>query len=149
MINTTSERLKARHFFICQYFSFCEQLKFRSKLSFITSGPVQGFPSDHAQTNLSATETSQSVENIFEVRSDIILSIERITKVPGPEVIKLFSCSTQLSTKFQLLIKTKIPKSKDVSCFKSLRCGIYHADVKIPTLVGILTFMSRINFVLS
>ena len=26
-----------------------------------------------------------------------------------PEVIKLFSCSTQLSTKFQLLIKTKIP----------------------------------------
>ena len=26
----------------------------------------------------------------------------------GPEVIKLFSCSTQLSTKFQLLIKTKI-----------------------------------------
>ena len=29
---------------------------------------------------------------------------------PGLEVIKLFSCSTQLSTKFQLLIKTKIPK---------------------------------------
>ena len=31
-----------------------------------------------------------------------------------PEVIKLFSCSTQLST-FQLLIKTKIPTNKDVS----------------------------------
>ena len=29
--------------------------------------------------------------------------------------------STQLSTKFQLLIKTKIPTNKDVSCFKSLR----------------------------
>ena len=28
MINTTSERLKARHFFICWYFSFHEQLKF-------------------------------------------------------------------------------------------------------------------------
>ena len=27
---------------------------------------------------------------------------------PGPKVIKLFSCSTQLSTKFQLLIKAKI-----------------------------------------
>ena len=26
----------------------------------------------------------------------------------GPEVIKLFSCSTQLSIKFQLLIKTQI-----------------------------------------
>ena len=33
MINTTSERLKARHFLICRYFSFYEQLKFRAKLS--------------------------------------------------------------------------------------------------------------------
>ena len=38
MINTTSEILKARNFFICQYFSFYEQLKFHEK-SFITSGP--------------------------------------------------------------------------------------------------------------
>ena len=40
----------------------------------------------------------------------------------GPEVIKLFSCSTQLSTKFIQLI-----------------------NVKIPTIVGILTFSSMIN----
>ena len=33
MINTTSERLKARKFFICQYFSFHEQLKFHAQLS--------------------------------------------------------------------------------------------------------------------
>ena len=33
MINTTSERLKARNFFICQYFSFYEQLKFCAQLS--------------------------------------------------------------------------------------------------------------------
>ena len=46
---------------------------------------------------------------------------------PGREVIKLFACSTQLSTKFQPLIKTKIPSNKDVSSFKSLRCCIYHA----------------------
>ena len=32
-INTTSERLKARNFLICQYFSFYEQLKFRAQLS--------------------------------------------------------------------------------------------------------------------
>ena len=42
-INTTSERLKARNFFICLYFSFYEQLKFCAQLeyekSFITSGP--------------------------------------------------------------------------------------------------------------
>ena len=41
---------------------------------------------------------------------------------PGPEVIKLFSCSTQLSMKFFLLI-----------------------TVKMPTVVGILTFMGRKN----
>ena len=40
----------------------------------------------------------------------------------GPEVIKLFSCSTQMSTKFILLI-----------------------NVKMPTIVGILTFISMIN----
>ena len=92
---------------------------------------------------------------------------------PGPEVINLFSRSTQLSTKFQLLVETKIPIYEEVSCFKSLRCCIYHADkcenasnclhfniyehvifiilinVKIPTIVGILTFISRINFELS
>ena len=43
-------------------------------------------------------------------------------KQPGQEVIKLFSCSTQLSTKFILLI-----------------------NVKMPTIVGILTFISMIN----
>ena len=42
---------------------------------------------------------------------------------PGPEVIKLFSCSAQLRLKFILLI-----------------------NVKMPTIVGILTFMSRINY---
>ena len=33
MINTTSERLKARNFFICRYFSSYEQLKFRAQVS--------------------------------------------------------------------------------------------------------------------
>ena len=33
LINTTSERLKARNFFICWYFSFYEQLKFRAQLT--------------------------------------------------------------------------------------------------------------------
>ena len=40
----------------------------------------------------------------------------------GSEVIKLFSCSTQLSTKFILLI-----------------------NVKMPIIVGIFTFISMIN----
>ena len=33
VINTTSERLKARNFFICRHFSFYKQLKFRAQLS--------------------------------------------------------------------------------------------------------------------
>ena len=41
---------------------------------------------------------------------------------PGPEIIKLFSRTTQLSMKFILLI-----------------------NVKMPTVVGILTFISMIN----
>ena len=32
VINTASERLKARNFFICQYFSFYEQLKVHAQL---------------------------------------------------------------------------------------------------------------------
>ena len=43
----------------------------------------------------------------------------------GPEVIKLFSCSALLRLKFILLI-----------------------NVKMPTIVGILTFISRINYCL-
>ena len=43
----------------------------------------------------------------------------------GPEVIKLFSCSTQLSMKFFLLI-----------------------NIKMPTIVVILTFMSGKNSIL-
>ena len=50
------------------------------------------------------------------------LSIDTSSERPGPEVIKLFSCSTQQSTKFILLI-----------------------NVKMPTIVGILTFVSMTN----
>ena len=46
-----------------------------------------------------------------------------IMETPGPVVIKLFSCSAQLRLKFILLI-----------------------NVKMPTIVGILTFISRINY---
>ena len=63
-----------------------------------------------------------------------------------PEVIKLFSCSTQLSTNFQLLIKLKYQVSA-----LSLSDVVYIMliNVKMPTIVGILTFMSRISFVLT
>ena len=41
----------------------------------------------------------------------------QLTKQPGPEVIKYFSCSTQQSTTFQLLIKTKISTNEEVYSF--------------------------------
>ena len=78
-------------------------------------------------------------------------SEELFSLCSGPEVTKLFSCSNQLSTEFQLLIQTKIPINEEVSFSnKSLRCKlIMLINVKMPTIVGILTFMSRINFMLS
>ena len=57
----------------------------------------------------------------------VFATIGLVGEISGPEVVKLFSCSTQLSMKFFLLI-----------------------NVKMPTNVGILTFMSgKIAFCLS
>ena len=58
----------------------------------------------------------------------LIIIANNLGPKSGSEVIKLYSCSTQLSSKFQLLINTKILTNKEVSCFKSLRCCIYHAN---------------------
>ena len=73
-----------------------------------------------------------------------------VRRMPGPEVMKPFSCSTQLSTKFQLLIKLiyrQIKKCHALSLSEVV--FIMLINVKMPTFVGILTFMRRINFVLS
>ena len=70
---------------------------------------------------------------------------------PGPEVINFFSYSAQLSTKFQLTIK-KV-KYRQIKKFLALSLAdavlIMLINVKMPTIVGILKFMSRLNFVLS
>ena len=69
----------------------------------------------------------------------------------GPKVINPFSCSTQLSTKFQLLIKTKVPANKSFLFALSLSDVVFIMliIVKMPHIVSILTFMSSIKFVLS
>ena len=69
-----------------------------------------------------------------------------------PEVIKLFSSSAQLSMKFQLLINVEIAKISGTFRFKTQKLVILFIlliNVKMPTIVGILTFMSRINFSLN
>ena len=68
---------------------------------------------------------------------------------PGPEIIKLFSCSTQLSMKFQLLIKTKMLKQRPLTFILLDVVFIMLINIKMPTIVGISKFMSRINFMLS
>ena len=41
---------------------------------------------------------------IQDLPQDLIGLLEMVKYWPGPEIMKLFSCSTQLSIKFQLLI---------------------------------------------
>ena len=69
---------------------------------------------------------TSAVYNQVRFRQDFIMKANSInpdqTARPGPEVTKLFSYSTQLSTEFILLI-----------------------NVKMPTIVNILTIISMIN----
>ena len=55
-------------------------------------------------------------------RSLFYYAVLNLSFLSGPKVIKLFPCSTQLSTKFILLM-----------------------NVQMPTIVGILTFINMIN----
>ena len=82
------------------------------------------------------------------VRPDFFLLVDlrEFLSALGSGVIKLFFCSTQLSMKFQLLIKLKMLKNKDLSCyviFIMLINNCWHFNILI---VGILTFMIMINF---
>ena len=73
-------------------------------------------------------QQSQSDQGLYCLLKESLDTIDVTTesKCPGPEVIKLFSCSTQLSMKISLLI-----------------------NMKMPTIVGIFIFISRENFMLS
>ena len=74
-----------------------------------------------------------------------LIKIRELLLIPGPEVIKLFSCSTQLRIKFQLLINIKNIKKFSIFWAQiSLEC--YFSCSQMFTIVGILTFMSRNNF---
>ena len=70
------------------------------------------------------TKNTFQQKSRVEIDSLLQLSLSTTTLLanPGPKVIKLFSCSTQLRLKFVLLI-----------------------NFKMPTIVGILTFINRIH----
>ena len=71
-------------------------------------------------------------------------------KVPGTEVIKLFSCSTHTNMRFPLLKKLKCSKINSFLAIKLLDVlFILIINVQMPTIVGIYIYMSKINFMLS
>ena len=69
---------------------------------------------------------------------------------PGPEVIKLSSCSIQLSMKFVLLINLKLLTVAILSCLTLLSMKIsLLINMKMPTVIGIFKFISRDFYMLS
>ena len=75
---------------------------------------------------------------MFALRSVIVV-------LSDPEIIKLFFCSTQLSTNFLQLIKTETLNNIDISLALKLSDVVFILliNVKMPTIIGILTIMSR------
>ena len=83
---------------------------------------------------------------MFQVTLQVVMKKEIIYLVL--EVLKNFSCSTQLNKKFKLLINTEIP----IKIVRKFRFGLakpvsYPANKFI--IFDILIFMSRIKFNLS
>ena len=77
-----------------------------------------------------------------------MIYIPRCRTRPGPEVIKLFSCSIH-----EILNAHKYKKYQEIQLFsgsdKPRMLFFMFITVKMPTIVGILTFMSRKKFLLN
>ena len=69
-------------------------------------------------------------------KATVIFTCTNIQESPGPEVVNLFSCSTQLSMKFILLINLKI---------LTFFLNFFHAQVEHEKnlIVGIFIFMTK------
>ena len=70
-----------------------------------------------------AMEVEIILQHMPHVRTTVSLWIYR----PGPEVVKLFSCSTQLSLKFEFLRDVIVAKINEFLRFKSSKSVIYLA----------------------
>ena len=84
----------------------------------------------------------------------MVVNMEGVQTKNRLRVYKHFSCSSQLSIKFQPVLESQLLNNNKIILLKTLRCCVYFVfilliNVKMPTFVGILTFMSRINFMLS
>ena len=68
--------------------------------------------------------------------------------IPGPKVIKLCSCSSQLSMKFTMLTNVKMPRIVDILTSINMINTISEslkARKVMPIIVNILTSISMIN----
>ena len=65
-----------------------------------------------------------------------------------PEVIKIFFCSAQLSMKFFLLINVIKKFSFYSGSYKPRKLFFLLLNVKMQTIIGIFTFMSRRNLLI-
>ena len=66
--------------------------------------------------------------NQYSVELTCLAQGHKMVPQPGPEVIKLFSISAQLSMKFQLLINVEIIKISGKFRFKTQKLVIYPAN---------------------
>ena len=83
-----------------------------------------------------------TLKHLYKLSHDTIPGTHkcRVIVKTGHEVIKLFSCSTQLSMKFVLLINLKL-----LTIANSFLLNIAEHE----NIVGIFIFISRENFILS
>ena len=74
----------------------------------------------------------------------------RLLKPSGPDVIKLLNAQLNRAWTFKCSQNIKCLKIKAFLCVQMLRfLFIMLINIKMPTIVGILTFMSMINFMFS
>ena len=82
-------------------------------------------------------------------QSQILASPCIVVEQTGLSQARISYISFHAQHGIQLLLKTTMPK-KDLSCFKLTDVVLFLLIyVQMPTIVGILTFISRINFMLS
>ena len=67
----------------------------------------------------------------------------------GPKVIKLFSCSPQLSLEFILLINVKMPTIVVILIFISINYRLLSSKPSIPIYFGYFSIYEQLNFKLS
>ena len=109
-----------------------------------------------AETKAQAQRAAKCVKIDYEELEPIItikvLSVyEPHQEKAWPEVINLFSCSTQLSMKFEQVIKSKMMEK--INIFLAIKPSdvvfTLLINVKMPSTVCILILMSRIKLMLN